>query len=380
MAPLNATKHVSRFWPLLQFDVNNAFLHGYLDEDVYMEPPQGFVGATLGQVCKLQKSLYGLKQASRQWNLELTNKLLEFGFTQSRHEHCLFIKQSASEFTALLVYVDDILLTGSSESALRSVRSYLDKLFTIKDLVAAKPASAPFPTGLKLVLEDGALLPDPNKYRRLVGCLLYLGFTRPDISFAVQQLSQFLQPPHTSHWDAALHVLRYLKGTPSTGFIFLLCQLHSDASWDSCLDSRRSIIRYCVFLGSSLISWKTKKHATISRSSAEAEYRSMASTVCELLWITNLLRDFGVSVKLPIPFWCDNQVALHITANPVFHECTKHLDINCHLVHDQFKLGFIAPSHISGAAQLDDLFTKSLSVGDFTRLLSKMGFSSHAPS
>ncbi|KAL0353608.1 UNVERIFIED_CONTAM: Retrovirus-related Pol polyprotein from transposon RE1 [Sesamum angustifolium] len=175
-----------------------------------MEPPQGFVGAAPGQVCKLQKSLYGLKQASRQWNLELTTKLLDFGFSQSTHEHCLFIKSSDSEFTALLVYVDDILLTGNSESALHAVRDYLDDLFTIKDLgqakyflglelarsshglqvsqhkylqdiladtsmLAAKPASTPFPIGLKLVLEDGALLPNPNKYRRLIGRLLYLG-------------------------------------------------------------------------------------------------------------------------------------------------------------------------------------------------------------
>ncbi|KAL0284884.1 UNVERIFIED_CONTAM: Retrovirus-related Pol polyprotein from transposon RE1 [Sesamum calycinum] len=206
---------VSRSWPLLQFDVNNIFLHGFLDEDVYMEPPQGFVGAAPGQVCKLQKSLYGLKQASRQWNLELTTKLLNFGFSQSTHENCLFIKSSDSEFTALLVYVDDILLTG-----------------------------------------------------------------------------------------------------------------------------------YCIFLGTSLVSWKTKKQATVS----------------------GLLRRLSIATTL------------HITANPVFHERTKHLDIDFHLVRDQFKFGFIAPSHISGSAQLADLFTKSLPVGDFIHFLSKMGFFSYVPS
>ncbi|KAL0319697.1 UNVERIFIED_CONTAM: Retrovirus-related Pol polyprotein from transposon RE1 [Sesamum radiatum] len=410
----------SKSWPLLQLDVNNAFLHGSLDEDVYMVPPDGLLGVESGQVCKLQKSLYGLKQASRQWNLELTTKLLDFGFKQSTHEHCLFIKQSATEFTALLVYVDDILLTGSSEAALHSVRDYLDRLFTIKDLgsakyflglelarsshglhvtqrkylhdiladasmLDAKPAPTPFPSGLKLVLADGSLLPDPNRYRRLVGRLLYLGFTRPDISFAVQQLSQFLQAPRSSHWDAAIHVLRYLKGTPSTSLFFsssssVQLSAFSDASWASCLDSRRSITGYCVFLGSSLISWKTKKQATVSRSSAEAEYRSMASTVCELLWISFVLRDLGVPVSLPIPFWCDNRAALHITANPVFHERTKHLDIDCHLVRNQFKLGFIAPSHIPGSDQVADLFTKSLPTADFVRFLSKMGLSSSAPS
>ncbi|KAL0348032.1 UNVERIFIED_CONTAM: Retrovirus-related Pol polyprotein from transposon RE2 [Sesamum angustifolium] len=130
-------------------------------------------------------------------------------------------------------------------------------------MLAAKPAPIPLLPGLKLVLDDGSLLPHPGTYRRLVSRLLYLGFTRPNISFSVQQLSQFLQAPRTSHWDAALHVLRYLKGTPSTGLFFsstspIHLNAYSDASWAFCSDSLRSITSYCVFLGSSLISWKTK--------------------------------------------------------------------------------------------------------------------------
>ncbi|KAL2228814.1 UNVERIFIED_CONTAM: Retrovirus-related Pol polyprotein from transposon RE1 [Sesamum indicum] len=209
----------SNAWPLLQLDVNNAFLHGFLEEDVYMDPPESLLGVPFGQVRKLQRSLYGLKQASRQWNLELTTQLLAFSFHQSSYEQCRFIYRTSSDFTALLVYVDDILLTGFSSSALNSVKSYLDCLFTIKDLsttkyflgleltrsshglqdilantsmLDAKPASTPLPPGLKLVLADGSLLLDPNRFRLLVGCFLYLGFTRPDISLAVQQLSQFL--------------------------------------------------------------------------------------------------------------------------------------------------------------------------------------------
>ncbi|KAL2231122.1 UNVERIFIED_CONTAM: Retrovirus-related Pol polyprotein from transposon RE2 [Sesamum indicum] len=126
-------------------------------------------------------------------------------------------------------------------------------------MVNAKPAPTPLPMGLKLVLDDGCLLADPGRFRRLVGCLLYLGFTRPDISFAVQQLSQFLQAPRSSHWDTSLHILRYLKGTPSFGLFFSSdsssqLSAYSDASWASCLDSRRSITSFCVFLSSSLIS------------------------------------------------------------------------------------------------------------------------------
>ncbi|KAL0325417.1 UNVERIFIED_CONTAM: Retrovirus-related Pol polyprotein from transposon TNT 1-94 [Sesamum radiatum] len=118
----------------------------------------------------------------------------------------------------------------------------------------------------------------------------------------------------------------------------------------------------------------------VSRSSAEAEYRSMASTVCELLWLSYLLRDFCIPVQQPIPFWCDNKTALHITANSIFHERTKHLDIDCHFVCDQFKLGFISPSHISGSDQPTDLFTKALHAPVFSRLLSKLGLGSQVPS
>ncbi|KAK4411317.1 Retrovirus-related Pol polyprotein from transposon RE2 [Sesamum angolense] len=411
---------VSKSWPLFQLDVNNAFLHGHLDEEVYMDPPAGYVKAQPGQVCKLRRSLYGLKQASRQWNLELTSRLLDFGFIQSPHDNCLFLKDSGDNFVALLVYVDDILLTGASEDNLTAVKEYLDRLFTIKDLgtakyflgleltrsshglhvtqhkylqdilldasmTDAKPASTPFPPGLKLTLDGGSLLPSPDRYRRLVGRLLYLGFTRPDISFPVQQLSQFLQSPRTTHWDAALHILRYLRGSSSLGLFFssrssLQLSAFSDAAWASCLDSRRSITGFCIFLGSSIISWKTKKQATVSRSSAEAEYRSMASTVSELLWISYLLRDFQLSIQQPIPFWCDNKAALHITANPVFHERTKHLDIDCHLVRDQFKAGFISPTHIAGPHQPADLFTKAVPLPTFTRLLSKLGLGFQAPS
>ncbi|KAL0305526.1 UNVERIFIED_CONTAM: Retrovirus-related Pol polyprotein from transposon RE2 [Sesamum radiatum] len=399
-------------WPVHQLDINNAFLHGFLDEEVYMTPPDGY-SAPPGQVCKLQRSLYGLKQASRQWNREFTLKLAEFGFKQSAHDHCLFIKPAPQGFVALLVYVDDILVMAPTEDLISEIKQYLDALFTIKDLgyakyflgleiarstegmsitqhkyamdiitdsgmVSATSVSTPLPLGLKLSATSGTFLKEPDKFRRLIGRLLYLGFTRPDLSFAVQQLSQFLQHPTDQHWTAALHIVRYLKGAPDTGLFFpasnsLHLSAYTDADWGACVDSRRSVTGYCVFLGSSLISWKSKKQNTVSRSSAEAEYRAMAATVCELQWISFLLRDLCVPVATPIPFWCDNQAALHITANPVFHERTKHLDIDCHVVRDQYKAGFISPSFVSSKLQLADLFTKTLPAISFTSLLSKLG-------
>ncbi|KAL0307059.1 UNVERIFIED_CONTAM: Retrovirus-related Pol polyprotein from transposon RE1 [Sesamum radiatum] len=406
-------------WHLHQLDVNNAFLHGYLDEEIFMLPPEGY-DVPQGHVCKLKRSLYGLKQASRQWNQEFTSQLVAFGFTQSSHDHCLFVMGSEDTFVAMLIYVDDVLITSPSVSLLTDVKSYLDGLFTIKDLgvalyflglqiarsptgtsvtqakyindivrdmglMHAKSVTTPFPQHIKLSATRGAVLSDPEPYRRLVGRLLYLGFTRPDISYGVQQLSQFLQHPCESYWHAALHVVRYLKGTSTTGLFFpcsssFQLQAYCDADWASCVDSRKSISGFCVFFGTSLISWKSKKQATVSRSSAEAEYRSMGATVCELLWISYLLQDFGIPLHSPIPLFCDNKAALHIMANPVFHERTKHLDIDCHIVRNQYKLGFVAPSFVRGKEQIADIFTKSLPASTFLFLLSKLALFSLDPS
>ncbi|KAL0451846.1 UNVERIFIED_CONTAM: Retrovirus-related Pol polyprotein from transposon RE1 [Sesamum latifolium] len=369
-------------WAIHQVDINNAFLHGFLEEDIYMMPPDGS-SIQSGKVCKLKRSLYGFKQASRQWNQELTSKLLGYGFLQSRHEHCLFIKKSDVGILMLLVYVDDVLITGSSDQQIIDVKNFLDDAFTIKNLGPAKfflgleivrcsagisvtqhkyitdiihdvnltsctPAHTPLPLGVKFSTEDSSPLHDPGPYRRLVGQLLYLSFTRPDIAFGAQQLSQFISQPGQVHMDAALHLVR-------------------------CPNSRRSLIGYCIYLGQSLISWKSKKQLTVARSTAETEYRSLGTTVCELQWISYLLHDLHIDHPTPIPVHCDNQAAIHIVANPVFHERTKHIELDCHLVRDKYKSGFILHTYISSKAQLADLFTKSLPASVFRPLLFKLG-------
>lgn len=211
-----------------------------------------------------------------------------------------------------------------------------------------------------------------------MGRLLYLNFTRPDISYDVQQLSQFLHKPTEIHWKAAIYVLKYLKGCPSKGLFFKresslpTMTGYSDSDWTTCKETRRSITDYCIFMGSSLVSWKTKKQKIVSRSSCEVEYRALAATVCELLWISYILRDLQVKLKIPVNRWCDNKSAIHITQNPVFHERTKHLDIDCHFVRDKYKDGFILPKYIPTKQQLADLFTKGLCGPQFQHLLSKM--------
>uniref|UniRef100_A0A803PC32 Reverse transcriptase Ty1/copia-type domain-containing protein n=1 Tax=Cannabis sativa TaxID=3483 RepID=A0A803PC32_CANSA len=369
-------------WELHQMDINNAFLHGDLHEEIYMKLPPGYKSATKlppNAVCKLQKSIYGLKQASRQWYAKLSTTLISNGFTQSQSDYSLFIKSNNHLFMAVLVYVDDIVIASSNASATIEFKTFLNNKFKLKDLghlrfflgieisrspqgiyisqrpftlqllnetgyLGSKPVSTPMEPNLKLSSTDGQLLSNPTTYRSLIGKLLYLTITRPDLSYAVNRLKTSLN-----------------------------IKVFSDADWGSCIDTRRSISGYCVFIGNSLVSWKSKKQATVSRSSAEAEYRAMAHATCEITWILAILKDFKICHTTPAILYCDNDAALHISENPVFHERTKHVDIDCHIVREKVQQGTIKMLHVSSNNNLADIFTKALFPASFKAMISKMG-------
>ncbi|RVW84364.1 Retrovirus-related Pol polyprotein from transposon RE1 [Vitis vinifera] len=387
-------------WPLHQMDVKNAFLHGDLKECIYMKPPPGLFPSSTSHVCKLRRSLYGLKQAPRAWFEKFRTTLLQFSFRQSKYDTSLFLRKSDMGIVVLLVYVDDIVITGSDSALLGQLKTHLSESFHMKDLgpltyflglevhhspsgislnqykyasdlvataglQGATSVDTPMELNVKLRKEEGDLLADPSLYRKLVGSLVYLTITRPDISFAVQQVSQFLQTPRHLHLAAVRRIIRYVQGTSTRGLFFpagnsTRLAAYSDADWAGCADTRRSITGWCVFLGDALISWKSKKQDRVSKSSTESEYRAMSLACSEIIWLRGLLAELDFSETDPTPLHADNTSAIQITANPVYHERTKHIEVDCHSIREAFEARVITLPHISTDLQIADIFTKAL--------------------
>ncbi|XP_030964598.1 uncharacterized protein LOC115985835 [Quercus lobata] len=328
-------------WFLSQLDVNNAFLHGDLDEEVYMALPQGRQGDV---------------------------------------------------FMMLLVYMDDVLIVCNDKAEIDGFKVLLDDRFKLKDLgdlkyflglevarsakgialcqrkytlevindvgmLGCKPAKTLMEQSLKLSQLEGEELKDPGTYRRLIGRLLYLTITRPDITFAVHKLSQYMSKPRKPHLDAAYRILQYLKNEPGKGLIFSSkIDLHLkgfvDVDWASCCDTRKSITGYSIFIGDSLVSWKSKKQST----------------------------DIGVKHDKEALLFCDSQAALHISSNPLFHQRIKHIEIDCHVVKDKVLEGVIKLNHVRCRGQLPDMLTKALGYNQFSNLVDKMGMMNiHTP-
>ncbi|XP_061989759.1 uncharacterized mitochondrial protein AtMg00810-like [Rosa rugosa] len=369
-------------WKLHQLDVKNAFLHGILKEEVYMSQPPGFEDSQFpNHVCKLKKSLYGLKQAPRAWNERFTSYLPQLGFKSSIVDPSLFIRDFGSTQVYLLLYVDDIILTGNSSSSIQHVKDALQSEFDMKDLgllhyflglqitylpnglfiSQAKYAQdildkagmsdcnasiTPCLPYSKLLKDEGAPFTDVKTYRSIVGCLQYLTFTRPDITYSVNSVCQFMQSPTALHFLAVKRILRYIKGTLDYGITFRAAPLelraYIDSDWAGDPNDRRSTTGFVIFLGNCPISWCSRKQTSVSRSSTEAEYRAMADTASEVLWLRHLLNDLHIKLPSAPTLHCDNVSALALASNPIHNSKVKHVEVDIHFTREKVARGELA--------------------------------------
>lgn len=403
-------------WPLQQFDVKNAFLHGELTDEVYMELPPGLMIPEMHsqKVCKLRKTLYGLKQSPRAWFGKFTKSMRAFGYRQTNADHTLFLKRYKGKITALIVYVDDMVVTGNDPEERKALQSYLSKEFQMKDLgplkyflgievsrsnagiflsqrkyaldlleetgmSACQPVDTPVEEGLKLCVETDQVPVDKGRYQRLVGRLMYLAHTRPDLAYALSIVSQFMHNPGEKHMNAVIRILRYLKSAPGKGILFTKNEdfsnvdAYTDADWAGAIDDRRSTSGYFTFVGGNLVTWRSKKQGVVSRSSAESEFRGLALGVCEVLWLRRLLTELGFPPRKLIRVFCDNKAARDIAHNPVHHDRTKHVEIDRFFIKEKLDNNILELPKILSENQLADILTKAVSTRVFCKFLSKLG-------
>ncbi|PKU60283.1 Retrovirus-related Pol polyprotein from transposon TNT 1-94 [Dendrobium catenatum] len=373
-------------WSITQLDISNAFLHGKLHDTVFMQQPPGFQDATHpNYVCKLNKALYGLKQSPREWYATLSTHLQQFGFQISSSDPSLLTYNKNNVRLYILIYVDDILLTGNSETELTRLLSNLHNKFQMKNLGklsqflgiqavyteygillqqqqyakrilqragmdSSKPVLTPSSGKVVLTKNSNEAFANPQLYRHLIGSLQYLTLTRPDIQFAVHQLSQSMHLPCNYHFNSLKRLLRYIQGTTHVGIPLHKADLklygYADADWANDSTDRKSISGYCNMLGKSIISWQVKKQQTVARSSTEAEYRALAAEASEVLWLRRLLVDFHLPSTAPTTIFCDNTSAIALANNPVYHARTKHIDVDCHFIRDSIRAQHIIIHHI----------------------------------
>lgn len=397
---------------LKQFDVKTAFLYADLEEEIYMRQPKGYDDKS-GRVCKLLKSLYGLKQASRCWNKRFTSFLKRFEFKATDADPCVFVNIKGKSKTYLALYIDDGLLASNDEKFVISVISFMKKEFEIKF------TEADTYLGLQIVKQrDGSIFihqqnyaekvlkrfnmedcnsvaipADPNlvlhevkpekvcdfPYREAIGSLMYLAIaTRPDICFAVNYASRHMEKPAQIHVNAVKRILRYIRGTIGYGISYksnmnVVLSCFSDADYAGDVDTRCSTSGYLFLVGTGAISWASEKQKTVAQSTTESEYIAASQAVKELVWLKLLLRDLSSeTIDIPI-LGIDNQSAIKIIKNPEFHKRTKHIDVRYHFIREKFEKKMFLLKYVSTADQLADSFTKPLPKEKFVKFRNSIG-------
>ena len=385
-------------------DVVTAFLNGQLHEEIYMKQPPGYIQPGQEElVCRLKKSLYGLKQSPRCWNLTFCEHMKSMGFKQCDADPCIFIRKG-SELSIVAVYVDDLILITETVDEMQQIKAnlanrfkmtdmgqlryclgvsinidegkqllelsqkqYIQKLLERYGLCDANSVSTPVDLNVKLVKDDGhSKLVDPVLYQSIIGSLLYAAIaTRPDISHAVGMLSKFCSKPSEAHLTAVKRILRYLKGTVSLTLQYqrqekLTVIGYSDADWANDLDNRHSVTGNVFIMTEGAVNWLSQKQATVALSTAEAEYVALSSAAQEVIWLRRLLSEINVDISKPTIIREDNKGAIAMSRNPIGHKRTKHIDIRHHFIREQVDSGTVMIEYCPTSDMIADILTKSL--------------------
>jgi transposase InsO family protein len=395
---------------LRSVDISHAFINGDLEETIYMRQAEGFHIGSSNQVCLLLKSLYGLKQAARQWNKKLHNALIAMGFKRLESDRSIYIFVRGEVRIIIPVFIDDITFASSNPAAIDSAIKELASHFKLRDLGPTSyllgieiirnpekqqislsqrqyiidalerfnmsdcnPIGTPMDPGAHLSSSMSPQSPEEQKsmqdipYLSAVGTLQYLATsTRPDISFAVGVLARFNTNPGIEHWKAVKHLFRYLKGSLDYKLVYgptdssQLFTTYTDADHGGNPDNGRSTGGYAVIIGGGAVSWSSRLQSVVSLSTTEAEYIAAVEAGKEIIWMRNLLTEFGFNFTSPSPLMIDNNSAVTVAKNPEHHGRMKHLDLRFHWLRDTVEAGHISPIHIPTTAQAADIFTKPL--------------------
>ncbi|CAL8085699.1 unnamed protein product [Prunus armeniaca] len=392
-------------------DYNETFA----PEEVYVDQLEGFViNGKEDKVYKLYKALYGLKQAPRPWYGEIDSYFAKCGFEKSLSEATLYTKtRGENDILIVSIYVDDIVYTGNNQDMLDEFKEDMKEKYEMSDLgllhhflgmgviqtessifihqkkyasslldkfglKECKSVSIPLVATEKLSKEDGSGAANEEKYRKLVGSLLYLTATRPDVMYAASLLARYMHGPSNKHYGIAKRVLRYIKGTLDYGLHYMKGKKavlvgFYDSDWGGSLDDSKSTSGYAFSFGSGVFSWASMKQNCVSLSTAEAEYISAAEATTQAIWLRFVLEDFGELQAEATPLQCDNTSAISITKNPVFHQRTKHIDRRYHFIKNALQQGFVDLVYCPTKEQVADIFTKALPKERFNYLIDKLG-------
>uniref|UniRef100_A0A2N9E1N9 Retrovirus-related Pol polyprotein from transposon TNT 1-94 n=1 Tax=Fagus sylvatica TaxID=28930 RepID=A0A2N9E1N9_FAGSY len=383
---------------LQQMDVKTAFLNGDLEEEVYMKQPEGFPSSD-GEhlVCKLKKSIYGLKQASRQWYLKFHNVISSFGFVENIMDQCIYQKVSGSKICFLVLYVDDILLATNDKGLLHEVKQFLSKNFDMKDM-----GEASYVIGIKIHRDRFQVKGDrfnlnqcPKNdlereqmknipYASAVGSLMYAQVcTRPDIAFAVGMLGRYQSDPGLDHWRAAKKVMRYLQGTKDYMLMYrrtdnLEVIGYSDSDFAGCIDSRKSTSGYIFMMASGAVSWRSAKQTLIATSTMEAEFVSCFEATSHGVWLKSFISGLRImdSISRPLKIYCDNSAAVFMAKNNKSGSRSKHIDIKYLAIRERIKEKKVVIEHVSTELMIADPLTKGMPPLKFKDHVAKMGLGS----